>query len=106
MKEQTLGSDFWIQKGILHPKPVSGKPCCWALKSITGVLFLTPPQLTTVKVIMAWGPTPLPSHPLPTACLSFTGSGWFRAGLWAWREAGREWFMLNDRLMGPPKDAT
>ena len=45
---------------------MSGKPCCWALKSITGVLFLTPPQLTTVKVIMAWGPTPLPSHPLPT----------------------------------------
>lgn len=68
MKEHTLGSDFWIQKGILHPKPVSGKPCCWASKSIIGVLFLTPLQLTAIKVMMAWGLTPLPSPPLPTPC--------------------------------------
>ena len=64
-KGQPLGSDFWIQKGILYPKPASGKPCCWVLKFITGVLFLTPPQLTAVKVIMAWGPTPPPP---PTPC--------------------------------------
>lgn len=96
-KGQALGSDFWIQKGILYPKPASGKPCCWVLKSITGVLFLTPPQLTSVKIIMAWGPTPLPPHPPPTAP-SFTDSGWLRARLWVWREARER--MVNGTSQG------
>lgn len=96
-KGQPLGSDFWIQKGILYPKLASGKPCCWVLKSITGVLFLTPPQLTAVKVIMAWGPTPSPSN-LPPPAPSFTDSGWFRARLWVWRQARER--MVNGTSQG------